>query len=291
MLTYAVITPARNEESNLPRLAEALRSQTSAPSRWLIVENGSTDGTRKTAHTIAAELPWAEVLVVQGTELPVRGAPIVRSLHEAIGQLVPPPHVVVNVDADISMDADYFERLLAEFAADPELGIGSGSAFELENGRWRQRHVTGGTVWGASRAYRWQCLQEVMPLEERFGWDGIDEAKARARGWNTTTFTDLPFKHHRAEGVRDSGRLRRWAEVGRSSWYLDYRVSYLLARTLHQAWSDPAAIAILWGFAGSALRRRPKLEDSEARRHVRAGQRLRNLPRRRREALGRSDDR
>jgi hypothetical protein len=129
-----------------------------------------------------------------------------------------------------------------------------------------------------------------MPLEERLGWDGIDEAKAHARGWTTCTFTDLPFKHHRPEGVRDRGRLERWAGVGRSSWYLDYRIPYLIARTMHQARRDPAAVAILWGFVASALRRESKLADHAAREHVRAGQRLRHFPRRRREALGRIDD-
>ena len=44
-LRYAVITPARNEADNLPRLAESLRSQSVPPLVWLIVDNGSTDAT------------------------------------------------------------------------------------------------------------------------------------------------------------------------------------------------------------------------------------------------------
>ena len=47
--------------------------------------------------------------------------------------------------------------------------------------------MTGSTVWGATRAYRWECLQRVLPLEERLGWDGIDEFKANALGWRTET--------------------------------------------------------------------------------------------------------
>ena len=92
------------------------------------------------------------------------------------------PDVVVNVDADVTMEPDYFERLLEALERDPSLGIASGSAWEPHDGVWRQRFViTGGTVWGATRAYRWACLQDVLPLEERHGWDGIDQLKARAR--------------------------------------------------------------------------------------------------------------
>ena len=104
-----------------------------------------------------------------------RGAPIVRALHAGIDALDLVPDVLVNVDADVTVEPDYFARLLDVFANDPSLGIASGSAWELEDGEWRQRFVTGGTVWGATRAYRWKCLQDVLPLEERHGWDGIDQ--------------------------------------------------------------------------------------------------------------------
>ena len=72
--------------------------------------------------------------------------------------------------------------ILARFDEDESLGIASGSCFEARNGVWGQRHVTGTTVWGASRAYRWECLQAILPLEERIAWDGIDEFKANSRG-------------------------------------------------------------------------------------------------------------
>jgi glycosyltransferase involved in cell wall biosynthesis len=287
VVSYAVVTAARNEAENLPRLAEALRDQTHRPAQWLIVDNGSTDGTSDVARRIGAETPWAVLLSRAGSALPIRGAPIVQAINDAIEALDPVPDVLVNVDADISMDADYFERLLAAFEADPSLGIASGSAYELDDGEWRQRHVTGFTVWGATRAYRWSCLQEVLPLEERLGWDGIDEAKARARGWRTRTLVDLGFRHHRREGERDASRFHRWAEVGRSAHYMGYRIPYLVARALHQSRRDPAALAMMWGYASAVLRRAPRL-DAEARRVVRSDQRLRDLAKRRREALGRA---
>ena len=287
MLDYSVITAARNEAPRLPHLGDALERQTRRPDRWVIVENGSTDGTLEVAHKIARRLGWVRVLTRSGSAVPVRGAPIVRSLTAGLDALEPPPSVVVNVDADITMEATYFEQLLAEFSADPRLGIASGSAWELDKGQWRQRHVTGDSVWGATRAYRWECLQIVLPLEERLAWDGVDEAKARARGWTTRTFTDLPFRHHRAEGERDGSALARWAEVGRSCHYMGYRVPYLAARAAHYATRDPAAIGMLWGFLVSAARREEQLDDDAAKEIVRSGQRLRHLHRRRREAVGR----
>jgi biofilm PGA synthesis N-glycosyltransferase PgaC len=286
-LRYAVITPARDEAENLPRLAEALHAQTVLPSLWIVVENGSTDATLEVANRLATESSWIRVLSMAGDGRPVRGAPIVRSIEAALELLGEEHDVIVNVDADISMGSDFFARLLDRFAADPTLGIASGTCYELRNGEWQERHVTGNTAWGATRAYRRECLQQVLPLEGRLGWDGIDELKANARGWRTTTFTDLPFFHHRSEGERDGMAFKARVTQGRSAHYMGYRFWYLLLRSAGNTPRDPAAVGMVWGFLGAALHREPRLADTDARAYIRRQQSLRNLPVRIREARGR----
>jgi glycosyltransferase involved in cell wall biosynthesis len=285
-LTYAIITPTRNEAESLPRLAGSLERQTRLPSRWLIAENGSTDRTVEVATSIAADCAWARLLVLPGAGPRERGAPIVRALHSAIDVLDVPADVVVNVDADVTMGPDYFERLLEAFERDPRLGIASGSAWEQHEGVWRQRFVTGGTVWGATRAYRWACLQDVLPLEERHGWDGIDQLKARARGWHTKTLVDLPFRHHRPEGREDGSSWAHWVANGDTAYFMGYRPWYLLARTLHRARRDLAAVGLVYGYVSAAVRRVPRLDDPGARAMLRGDQSFTKILRRRREALG-----
>jgi biofilm PGA synthesis N-glycosyltransferase PgaC len=286
--TYAVITPVRDEAENLPRLAASLAQQTVLPCRWLIIDNGSTDGTPAIAEELSSMRSWISTLSVPGEATAIRGRPIVRALHAGLAALDEPPDIVVNVDADVSMDRQYFEQLLEAFARDPRLGIASGSGWERRGAQWRQRHLTGSTVWGATRAYRWACLQDVLPLEERLGWDGIDEFKANARGWRTATLTDLPFRHHRAEGHRDGGRHRVRAEHGRAAHYMGYRFSYLILRALFHAPREPAALAMIAGYSSAALRRQQRCPDAAARAYVRRQQSLRLLPLRAREVLGRT---
>ncbi len=289
MRSYAVITPVRDERENLPRLAASLAAQTEQPRAWLIVDNGSQDGTLELAQTLAGEHPWISPLSVPGSTAAERGAPIVRALHAAIEALSSDaPDFVVNVDADISFEPDYFERLLDRFDADASLGIASGSGFELEDGEWRQRHVTGSTVWGASRAFRWACLQEILPFEERVAWDGIDEFKANARGWRTLAFEDLPFKHHRREGERD-GAVARAPEPGPRG--LLRRLPALVPRPARalQRPADPAALGMIAGYASAAVHREPRSHDAEARAYLRRQQSVRSLRLRSLEATGRRD--
>ena len=287
-LRYAVVTPVRNEAGNLARLAQSLAEQTVLPVRWIVADTGSTDDTVDVVRSLAREFAYVRLVEAPGAGRSERGAPIVRGFHHGLTALDAKVDVVVKVDADVSFAPDHFARLLAAFAADESLGIASGSAQELEGGAWRARYNTGSSVWGAARAYRRACLDDVLPLEESMGWDGIDELKAQLRGWQTRTLVDLPFRHHRAEGARDGRRWRGWTARGRASHYMGYRSWYLLLRTLHHARTEPAALAMLWGYAAAAVRRRPVCPDPTVRARLRREQSIRNMRARRRDALGAS---
>ncbi len=286
-LTYAVITPVRNEAENIRRLATALAAQSVVPSAWVLVDTGSSDDTPAIVATLTAEHAWIRAATLEGAQDLARGGPIARAFELGYSGLADKPDVIVKLDADTSFEPGYFERLLAEFEADPKLGMASGTCHELEDGEWRERHVTGSTVWGASRCYRRQCLTDVLPLEQRMGWDGVDEFRANARGWKTHVFKDLPFHHHRREGERDGAKhLARLAQ-GRAARYIGYRFWYLALRALWNARKEPAALAMIWGYLQAALNREPQLADADARAYLRRQQSLRLLPSRAAEAIGR----
>jgi poly-beta-1,6-N-acetyl-D-glucosamine synthase len=280
------VTPVRDELANLRRLSECLLGQELSPRVWVIVENGSTDGTSELARELAANTHWVQAVAVPGAARAIPGAPIVRAFHAGIAALGQSVDVVVKLDADVSFGGDYFSRLVQAFADDPHLAIASGTCFELEDGLWRETHATGNAVRGASRAYREDFLREILPLPERMGWDGADELMAHGRGWTTRTLRDLQFRHHRSVGERDGSRGRRWRAQGNGAYFMGYRPSYLLLRALHHARSDPMALEMCVGYAGAALRRDPRLDDPSARAYLRRQQRLRNVFRRFREATG-----
>jgi poly-beta-1,6-N-acetyl-D-glucosamine synthase len=286
-LSYAVVTPVRNEAANIRRLAESLASQEQLPETWVIVDTGSTDDTPQIVRGLQGTWPWIRVLVLDDEPGLARGRPIARAFEAGFDSLVDVPDVIVKLDADVSFAPTYFRLLVARFAEDTRVGIASGTCYERDGDSWHERHVTGSTVWGASRAYRRECLGEVLPLEQRMGWDGVDEFRANARGWATLTFKDLPFYHHRAEGERDGSARRARTAQGRAAWYLGYRFWYLSLRALWHTRHEPAAVAMIGGYLSSALRREPRCSDVEARAYIRDQQSIRRLPVRAAEAGGR----
>jgi len=278
-LTYALVTPARNERENLTRLAAAVRAQRLLPESWVIVDDASDDGTRELAEELAGAEPWIHVETraaeSAGTLTDGRreGRDLIAFKH-GVRALPAPAGIVVKVDADLSFEPDYFERLVEHFVADPRLAMASGACHELEDGQWVRRRVIQTAVWGASRAYRWECLDAVMTLQPRIGWDGLDELRLHVDGWRTDTFIDLPFRHHRPEHTREPGRVRAHVAQGRAAWYMGYRPSYLAMRTVYRSRSDVAVLGMLWGYLGAAVRREARFPEPEVRRVLRERQRL-----------------
>ncbi len=279
-LRYAVVTPARNEELNLQRLGAAMIAQTHQPVVWVVVDDGSTDATLSVLEAFSSEHPWVRALERAGAvreESLADGRRKARDLDAFLIGAVPlreEVDVIVKVDADIDFEPDYFERLIGEFEADATLGIASGTCYEQEEGEWVRRTKAAGTVWGASRAYRSDCLADLMALEPCMGWDGLDEVSVQLRGFRTHTFVDLPFRHNRPEGGRELSSLHQGEALGAAAWYMGYRPTYLVLRALYRARQEPAALGMVWGYFRNALRRVPQCPNGELVREVRSRQRL-----------------
>src|SRR6266851_4893071 len=61
-LSYALVTPARNEAAFIELTLKSVVQQTIRPVRWVIVSDGSTDGTDEIVKKYAAEHDWIELV-------------------------------------------------------------------------------------------------------------------------------------------------------------------------------------------------------------------------------------
>ena len=285
--SYVCLTPARDEAANLPRLAASLAAQTAAAAAVDRDRQRLARRHRRGRARARARHPWIALLERGGR--PVAGArradregparrhrghrgPAGRGRQPRRRRLVRP-------------------RLLRA-AARPLRGRPGARHHERHLLRARERRVAPAPRHRHHRVGRLARLALGVPaagapLEERLGWDGIDEFKANARGWSTRTQLDLPFHHHRPEGSRDGGMHRARITQGRTAHYMGYRPWYLATRSLWLALRDPSALALIWGYAGAALRGEPRCADPAVRAYVRSQQSPRNLPARAREARGR----
>jgi len=59
---YVLITPARNEAAFIELTLKSVAAQTVLPLKWVIVSDGSTDGTDELARKYAAQYGWIELV-------------------------------------------------------------------------------------------------------------------------------------------------------------------------------------------------------------------------------------
>ena len=225
--THLIVTPARNEAANLQRLGQCLFEQTWRPDAWIVVDNGSTDGTQDVVRELGRVHDWIRLVSIPSDENPARGRSSVRAFNA--GVMGEPAHAdfVTGLDADVSFGPEYLDSLRREFQRNSRLGIASGLCYEPSGDGWEPVHVTHPNLRGASLTYRSECLAQLLPLEVRLGWEAIGVVRARIRGWETAIISNLrylPSSAYRCSGCQPVRELR-----GRRR----YRLLHVVSRLIH----------------------------------------------------------
>lgn len=234
-LNYVLITPAHNEAGYIELTLKSVVAQTKKPLKWVIVNDGSTDNTSEIVARYAAENPWIELL-----EMPKRAerhfggkARAVNAGHERVAALN--FEIIGNLDADVSFEPDYFEFLLERFAENPKLGV-AGTAFVEGTLSYNYELVGIEHVSGMCQMFRRECFDDIggyKPVKSG-GIDLIAVLSARAKGWETRTFLEKSFVHHRTQGgALHSGLRARWY-AGRKDYLLGNHPAWEFLRSLYQ---------------------------------------------------------
>lgn len=268
-----------------------IEAQARPPDLWVVVDDGSTDGTRELLEAHAERLPYLRVVATPEGHTRDRGDRLAaaapdRAWNFGLRQvdLASFTHLG-KLDGDIVLGPEFIATMLDRFRADPLLGMAGGALLEQGRDGWRPLSPAPGYVSGACRLYSRACFEAIGGMPERLGADGITIAYAKMRGFRTATLDDLKVRHLRHHGTAQ-GSLRGYARRGRYMYVLHYFPAWALMRALRSALRDPpyglSGLWLLGGYAGAALRRVPQVEDPELRAFTRAELRDRVLGRLRR---------
>ena len=272
-----VVSPVRDEAKNIRRVASALAAQTRPPDTWLVIDDDSSDGTSEILGELAAEIPFLQMATrTKSTDAaPDRLAMAAEAsaFNEALSLVSRTEYTHVSkLDGDIELPREYFERLLAEFETDPELGLAGGVLLERSGDSWvldsfpYDYHVR-----GALKCYSLACFEAIGGIHERLGWDTIDEVYARMSGFRTRSLPELVGRHHRPLASAD-GVLRGKARYGRTYYVLHFPPAWVALRALKTGLESPRGLSGLWFFAGylhAAFTRASRVDDPAYRRWIR----------------------
>ncbi len=261
--TYVLATAAYNEEANIGKTIESVLAQVELPERWVIVSDGSTDGTDEIVQRCAEKHGFIRFLRV--TRPPGRSFRTkVMALQAGIKLLADAPfHFLGNLDADISVAPSYFADLLTKFERDPKLGIAGGFVHEGKEGQTRSRNINRVySVAHAAQLVRRECYEAIggYAVLEYGGEDWHAQTSARMMGWTAEAFPELSIFHHRPTGEGGS-LVRHKFRQGRMDYAFGSEPIFEILKCLERVTEKPLFIgtaARLTGFFWSSLIREPR---------------------------------
>jgi poly-beta-1,6-N-acetyl-D-glucosamine synthase len=271
-----IVSPVRNEGAHIERVVRAMVAQELPPARWIVIDDRSTDDTLAQLRALEPDVPFLEVRersqasVEQATRDRLARAAAPRNFNSGLEGIDWREYThVMKLDGDIEMPPHYFKVLMERFAAEPELGLAGGVLDEPQpEGGMRRIKIAPNHINGAIKCYSRECFEAIGGVQERLGWDTIDETYARMRGFTTKHFKDLVSIHHRPIGSAD-GVLRGRARHGECAYITHYSPLWVALRSLkiairYRPWGVSGA-AFLYGYGRAAARGIERVPDDEYR--------------------------
>jgi glycosyltransferase involved in cell wall biosynthesis len=283
MAKFALITALRDERDNIDRLFDAMDSQSLAPHTWIIIDDGSQDGSAALLEEKAQRYKKGELLIetlqpsgscyalgAQYARLIEQGMKLLQDREDYLD------YVAVGInDADCFPRPNYFESLIHFLQSRPRLGITSGLDRRLD-GRPSSARLT--WVRGNCRLWRRECLDETGYLVGPSA-DTTSLCKARLLGWDILVEPNALFD------ARETGALVQTEYYGRSAHYRGIGPGYALIKGFFDLIRGHSKMGwgYLRGYLSAWLAKDPQIADQQIRNYYRwyPLHLLRELPRER----------
>jgi glycosyltransferase involved in cell wall biosynthesis len=274
-----MITAVRDEEQFIARTIESVVTQTVKPLEWIIVDDGSRDKTGEIIAPYIERHPWIRYVDRKDRGHRSKGGGI-----EAFLEVFPTIcsrgwEYLVNLDSDLTFDADYFEQCFEQFRSTPKLGIGGGAVYaQIGGGHWQPEQAPAFHVRGAAKIYRRECWEAIGGLWPGLGWDTVDEVKANQLGWTTRTFPNIKLFHQRQSG----SMWGAWGFAvmdGEADYVVGYLPLFFGLKCVRHLVKPPIFIrsmGMLYGYLRCLIRNTPRVSDPDFVRYLRT-QQLRRL--------------
>lgn len=265
---YLLISPCRDEADYLQITIDTVAAQSVLPSKWLIVDDGSSDDTPRILARAAEKYPFIQVVRREDRGKRSVGPGVIDAFYHGLSQVdLDDYDYVCKFDTDLEMPPRYFERALEYFEQDPWLGTISGKLYlrDARGGLERERTGDENSV-GPVKLFRTRCFKDIGGFVREVCWDGIDGHMARMKGWVACSVDDPEMRivHLRQMG---SSHVSLWygrQRWGRGKYFMGSAPYYMAAVSLYRMAEKPyvlSGLGILVGYVKAALADAPRMQD------------------------------
>ena len=244
-MDYWVTVVAKNAAQNISSTLTSLLHQTLRPTRIVVVNDGSSDGTDEILVKACRENQIVQVLTLPDLGYDIRRVPANVNLAIASASELHADYLMISGD-DCIYPTTYVASIIQQM--DDEVKIAVASGLPDERGVISQEHSPS----GSGRIIRTKFLSDVgnrFPV--RAGWEAWLLFKAAQMGLETQVFSELTYSHVRARG--SSHQFTYW---GAAMFTLGYCPLYALGRVVRsfiKLSSLKPSLALLRGYLTAAL--------------------------------------
>ena len=251
---YCLISPCRDEAEFMLRTLESVHAQTERPTLWVIVDDGSTDGTPVVLRHWEKKHDYIRVVTRSDRGTRKLGGGVIDAFYAGYETIDPAGFdYVCKLDLDLELPAGYFATLMDKMEADPRLATVSGKPYMDLGGRLVSEKCGDENSVGMTKFYRREAFEDVGGFEREVMWDGIDCHVARMRGWRAESLDEpgLRFTHLRPMGTSDKGWWTGRERHGFGQHYMGTHPLYMVASAFYRLSRPPVGlggVAMLWGY-------------------------------------------
>jgi poly-beta-1,6-N-acetyl-D-glucosamine synthase len=277
-IKFIVTTPARNEADFIGKTIESIISQTVLPWEWIIIDDGSTDDTAKFVKDLTCRYPWIKYTRRENRGYRDLDAGLVDAIYFGLSAAENDDYeFLFNIDADVLLGSNFFEKILEKFKENDDLGIATGEVYEFLGQNLVKLRALPLAMTGPVKCWRRKCFQQIGGLVRGLGWDGIDCFKAMILGWQAKTFEDLDLRviHLRPQGSSQENIYRVWIRRGQAHHFIGSHPLWVAASVFYHLVSKPYVLGSLFmvsGYFKSLYKRNNQYENELLQRHLRIWQ-------------------
>lgn len=262
-MKYGIVTPVLNEIANLHDLLSAIVSQRTQPHSWVIVDNGSQDGSLELLRSFEQEYEFITVIEysdpIKEYKVGWKYARIINYGFESLQAMDEYRDIdaLGILDADVFPENDYYYTLCSALTTNRTVGIVSGQVF-FENGDYDGELQ--GAARGNCRLWRKDCFNDAGYVIGPSA-DALSAAKAEIRGWQVR---GLPSTRAIA---RKMGKRVNYSYYGESTHYrgVDPFVAFIKVFRLFFSSGVGNGASFFQGYFVALIQSKERIADKEIR--------------------------
>ncbi|RXG25998.1 glycosyltransferase family 2 protein [Leeuwenhoekiella marinoflava] len=263
----AIVTPLKDEKSNIELLIRSIQQQNQKIYAWVVVENGSKDGSAEILAKIQ-NLDNVEHFIVLNYSLPndkyelgVKYATVVNQGFEYLrnASYFETLDFIGILDADCFPGASYYEKLTDFMTKDKTIGISSGLAYNL-NGKYDGKSRD--WVRGNCRLWKKACFDEAGYIVGPSA-DALSVCKAEIKGWRCEPLKELAYN------CREVGEKVNYEYYGYSAYFRGITPLFAFLKSLNYLFilKPKNFSGYFKGYFSAFFSKKSRIEDAEIRRY------------------------